>query len=424
MSELVTLSKEEVREKIKTGEKINNAYIEKLSLSKCEFEHPIEITGCKIGTLDLNKCQFKQDFILRQCEVETLVMAEAIFHGKCNMKKTKISRGKMQRIHFKDTFNAESSKFSYTSFYESIFEKNANFAYACFYGDATFQGTQFKKAVKWNSVQIQGAGTYIGTWWGEKADFRQVNVSNDLNFSGSTFEDELLLIGAVIGLNLNLDNCAFHAKTDISNVMSGRNISILNATLADKQSFRFVNTTTPGLNIERSIMEGHIFPENAGEYYRAAKEYAFLRTVFQKMSRFDDEDWAYYQFKKMQRKGKHVGLNPLGMIKKVLEYLFLDVGCGYGTKPFRTLGVVGILIFLFGICYSALGATGNIDFGITNLKINNFLNAINTSLIVFSGGYGDLQVGGIARLLAMIEYLVGVIFMGLFVVSFSRKIIR
>ena len=424
MTELAKLSQEEAKEKIKAGEKIENVYIERISLSKFELTQPVEITGCKIDTIDFNKSQFKKDFILRQCEVGTLVLAEAIFHGKCNLKKTKVGRGKLQRIQFKGAVNAESSCLIHTSFYESVFEQTVNFGYASFIGDATFQGTEFRKNSKWNSVKIDGAGTYIGTWWGEKADFRQVNVSNDLNFSGSTFESDLLLIGAVIGLNLNLDNCTFHAKTDLSNIMSGRNISILNVNLADTQSFRFANTTTPGLNIEGTTMEGHIYPENAGEYARAAKEYAFLRTTFQKMNRFDEEDWAYYQFKRMQRKGTPLGLNPLNWIKRILEYLFLDIGCGYGTKPFRTLGVVAALVFTFGVCYSALGSVGNADFGISNPKLHNFLNAMNTSLIAFSGGYGDLQISGISRLLAMMEYMIGVIFMGLFVVSFSRKIIR
>ena len=425
MSDLPTLSQDEAKEKLKKGERLHQVYIERLSLSKFELEEQVEITECKIGILDFNKTQFKQEFILRQCDIETLVLAEATFDQKCTLKKSKFGRAKIQRVTFKGNVNAESARFSYTSFYECIFEKNVNFGYAAFFGDATFQGAEFRKGGRFNSLRItNGGGTFIGTFWGGKADFRQVNIENDMNLSGSRIEDELLLIGAVVGLNISLDNCILHAKTDLSNVMSGRNISVINVTLGENQSFRFVDTTTPGLNIERSVVEGHIFPENTGQYLMAAKEYAFLRTAFQTMNRFDDEDWAYYQFKRMQRKSQPFPLNPIKGMKRSFEYLFLDLGCGYGTMPFRTLGVVGILIFIFGACYSMLGAAGNISFGLENAKLNNFLNAINTSLVVFSGGYGDLQVTGIARLLAMIEYLIGVVFMGLFVVSFSRKIIR
>ncbi|WP_372368631.1 pentapeptide repeat-containing protein [Candidatus Uabimicrobium sp. HlEnr_7] len=425
MSDLPTLSQEEAKEKLKNGERLHQVYVERLSMCKLEIETPVEITECKIGILDFNKNEFKQEFILRQCEVETLVLAETIFHAKCTLKKTKFGRAKIQRAQFKGNINAESAKFSYTSFYECIFEQNVNFGYASFYGDATFQGAELRKGGRFNSLRItNGSATFIGTFWGGKADFRQINVEKDFNISGSRIEDELLLIGSVIGLNTSLDNCILHAKTDLSNVMSGRNISIINATLGENQSFRFVDTTTPGLNIERSVVEGHVFPENTGNYQMAAKEYAFLRTAFQAMNRFDEEDWAYYQFKKMQRKSQPIPLSPIKGGKRLFEYLFLDLGCGYGTMPFRTLGAVGLLIFLFGACYSMLGAAGNISFGLENAKLNNFLNAINTSLVVFSGGYGDLQVTGIARLLAMVEYLIGVVFMGLFVVSFSRKIIR
>ena len=57
-------------------------------------------------------------------------------------------------------------------------------------------------------------------------------------------------------------------------------------------------------------------------------------------------------------------------------------------------------------------------------SLNEFLYAFDLSLKVFGGGYSDFPAYGVAKFIAMFEYLLGLVFMGLFVVAISRKIIR
>jgi hypothetical protein len=172
-------------------------------------------------------------------------------------------------------------------------------------------------------------------------------------------------------------------------------------------------------------VEGHIYPEADGKYSLAANEYGFLRTVFQNLSRFEDEDWAYYQFKRMLRKGKAFSYNPLSLLKRGIEYFFLDLGCGYGTKPFRTLMMSGILLLFFAFFYFLHFDNVNPAlYGVPSPIVTRALYAIDLSVTAFSGGYGDLTIQGPIRLVAMIEYLLGVVLVGLFVVAFSRKVIR
>lgn len=99
----------------------------------------------------------------------------------------------------------------------------------------------------------------------------------------------------------------------------------------------------------------------------AAREYGFLRTAFQDINRFEDEDWAYY-----------VSFGPNVATED------------YGFSP----------------------------------AANRWIHALDTSLIAFSGAYADVRLEGRMQWLAMCEYLVGVVFLGLFVVAFSRKVIR
>ena len=77
--------------------------------------------------------------------------------------------------------------------------------------------------------------------------------------------------------------------------------------------------------------------------------------------------------------------------------------------------------------FAFINATPPSAYAIGPKVVNQLFYAFDISLTAFSGGYGDLiclGITGVPKLLAMIEYLLGVVFIGLFVVAFSRKVIR
>ena len=83
------------------------------------------------------------------------------------------------------------------------------------------------------------------------------------------------------------------------------------------------------------------------------------------------------------------------------------------------------MIISFALCYSFLVPYNpQAQFLSFAPQLNPIFYAFDLSLTVFSGGYADFPAYGLAKFFAALEYLFGLVFMGLFVVAISRKIIR
>jgi hypothetical protein len=424
--ELPLLSSEELKKKLEAGEPIQGFRIERISLGKREITVPINLVECQIDTLDANNSQAREDICIRRCEIDTLVLSDTTFHKKIDFKKSKVRRGRIQRATFKGEVSMDEASLAFTSFHESVFEDAADFSRSSFYGDSTFTKTSFKKDAKFIYAEFATKAAFAGAEFCAKSDFRHAQVGEDLELQDAIFHGELLLLGALVKLSINLTNARLEDKVDFSHAMAGRSIILNDAKLGEKQGFRFNNCSANTILLERETVEGHIFPENEGVYATAAKEYGFLRTTFASLNRFEDEDWAYYQFKRMNRLGKRMPRNPLALLKRGCEYLMLDLGCGYGTKPFRTFGMIGVMVILFtlGYFFYFSNTPAPETYGVQAEWLNKLLYCFHISLTSFSGNYSNLNIPGAIKLLAMLEYLIGVVFMGIFVVSFSRKVIR
>lgn len=424
--ELPVLSSDELKKKLEAGEQIQGFYIERLTMGKKEIGFPINLAECQIDMLDLNKAEAREDICVRRCVINTLVLSEGTFHKKVDFKKSQIKRGRIQNATFKGEVIMDNASLAYTSFHESTFEDDADFSRSGFYGDSTFTKTVFKKEAKFIYAEFATKATFNGAEFFAKADFKHANVGEDLELQDSVFHGDLLLLGALVKLSISLNNSRLENKVDFSNAMAGRSIILNGTVLGEKLGFRFNNCTAGTILLERDTVEGHVYPENEGRYADASKEYGFLRATFASLNRFEDEDWAYYQFKKMARLGRPLSRNPLALLKRGLEYLILDLGCGYGTKPFRTFGMIAIMVFMFTLGYFFAFGNGPApeSYGVQSQWFNNLIYAFNVSLTSFSGNYSNLNISGPIKLLAMLEYLLGIVFMGIFVVSFSRKVIR
>ena len=121
--------------------------------------------------------------------------------------------------------------------------------------------------------------------------------------------------------------------------------------------------------------------------------------------------------------------------KEWSEYILLGLTCGYGVKPFRSLGVGGVLIFSFALFYFI---------GIQIYPLKKYLiyqqkendlskkppriqlyNCFYFSGITFTRlGYGDLQPKLVFKIVAMIEGFLGWITMALFLVTLGNVWLR
>ncbi|TNE48875.1 MAG: pentapeptide repeat-containing protein [Deltaproteobacteria bacterium] len=419
------LSAHEVKEMLKEGQEVSGAYIPRLNLSKMQLDFPIQIVDCEIGTLDLNRADVPDKVTVRRCKIDMCVLSEATFHDKVDFKKCSIGRGRFQRVTFEQTVNFSEASLAYSSFHQSEFKDKTDFSRCTFVGDATFTEVNFASNVKFIHSKYKERGIYHKCQFHGKADFKNIEVAKDMELKGSTAHSELLLNSSVIQLSLNLIGAHLEGKTDFASVSVGRNLSLTGVTVGEDQSFRFINSSAGTIVFEREIVEGHVWPEQEGDYAAAAREYGFLRTAFEHINRFDDEDWAYYQFKRNERRGMPMSYNPIDLLMRAGNYLFLDIGCGYGTKPLRTLAVIAIIVAFFGGFYLlGVPVPPGVDYGVSWPAFNKVMHSLYCSMLAFSGSVADAQLKGGFRLLGMIEYALGVVFMGLFIVAFSRKVIR
>lgn len=420
------LPSQDAKEKIKAGEELNGVYIERLNLSKMELGVPLQIVDCVIGILDLNGVKASADVSIRRCRIEMCVLSEAHFQQKFDFRKNSVGRGRIQRAHFEGVTNFSECTLAYTSFHQSQFGQKTDFSRCSFVGDGTFTEVTFQDNVKFIHSEYLERGIYHRCMFMDVADFKHITVAKDLEFNDSTFQSELLCTAAVIQLSLNLQGANLDGKTDFANITVGRNLSLLGVAVGENQGFRFMNANANPIVFQRDIVDGHIWAEREGDFAAASREYGFLRTAFAQINRFEDEDWAYYQFKRSERRSRPLSANPVDLLMRAGNYVFLDIGCGYGTRPFRTLAVIGLMVMFFAMCYLLGGVSvpPDVNYGLNSPTFNKVMHSIYSSLLAFSGGLADIKVNGFLRWLAMLEYLFGVVFMGLFIVAFSRKVIR
>ncbi len=425
MSErLPSVSNEEAKRRIDAGEPLEGVYIERITWSRHNFTGPVTLTDCIIGTLDLNRSTFPEDVYIRRCKIDTFVLSDATFAKKLDLKRSTIFKLRAHAVQFKGDMSCESAQLRAT-FHRSVFHGKADFGWTRFRGEAKFTEVKFLGGLEARYVSAAGDAVFDKARCVGAASLRNAVFEGELFLRETHWQGDLSLQGAQASLGVDFTNATLHGATDFRNITVGRTINLNRVATGSNQGFRFLGAVAAHVALQREVVEGHVEPEQQRQYRAAAREYGFLRTAFQNINRFEDEDWAYYQFKRMQRKSRGWGWNPLNALLRTGSYLFLDLGCGYGTRPFRTLFVCALLIVLFAAAYyaAASGAAAAQNYGFSP-RVNQAIAALDQSLIAFSGGYADLKVSGPLRLVAMAEYLFGVVFIGLFVVAFSRKVIR
>jgi uncharacterized protein YjbI with pentapeptide repeats len=422
---VTTLTADEVKHKLKNGEAVEGVTLERITLAKSKFTGPVILTECQIEHLDLNGSTFQGEVILRRCKIRTLILSGSTFEKICDLKKSTVHRIRCQEATFQGGFHGSEATLA-GSFHKSIFVGKADFGWSRIHGDATFTEVQFQSEADFRNARIEGNGIFEKAHCRGAALFCDSVIEGDLRLRNSVWERELNLSRSQVKLGVDMTAASLGGVTDMRDMTVGRTINLNRLQLGPQQGFRFMGLVASTMDMQRKTVEGHVHPEQEKKYWFATDEYGFLRVMFQKIHRYEDEDWAYFQYKRMERKSKPLGWNPLRWLIRGCNYLFLDLGCGYGTRPFRTLLACALMVIFFAFLYLGLAIDHSIpvrNFGFST-EINQVIQAFDYSLTAFSGSYSELPFEGGGRILAMIEYMLGVVFLGLFVVALSRKVIR
>lgn len=174
--------------------------------------------------------------------------------------------------------------------------------------------------------------------------------------------------------------------------------------------------------------------QNTTTTQEKAEQFRILKENFYATGQYSDEDKAYVEFKRKERKAKlqsSIKKNKWNSLwaypSDAFQWLIFDKVGLYGTDPVRVLSSMVVSYLFFAIMYFILPfiSDSRIVSSMGNTGFSELKTAFYHSAITFlTIGYGDYYPEGIIRWLCGLEGFIGLFLMSYFTVAFVRKILR
>jgi len=278
------------------------------------------------------------------------------------------------------------------------FEGRASFSYAVFTKQPDFQKSTFKEEADFGHANFSEGASFNSVKFND-AEFTDATFNNYANFGSATFDDDATFRNAIFVKEANFCNCAFNEFTNFFNATFNNlarfqwatfngPVSFKNATFNDTANFpdvkfndeahfhnaRFNDTTEFGFAKfkDRAYFTNASFENNAdfseadifltmkirwsqleGKLVYNDYFYQSLIRNFETLGLSNDTNDAYYKYKVEKR--RHM---PIFGLRRPLEFIFLDLSCGYGVKPLNPLGWAVFFIGVFAIFYWLIEVEG------------------------------------------------------------------
>ncbi|MCP4229791.1 MAG: hypothetical protein GY771_06545, partial [bacterium] len=163
-----------------------------------------------------------------------------------------------------------------------------------------------------------------------------------------------------------------------------------------------------------------------------------MKINFRHFGRYDLAEKAYYREKVSRRHKRVMGRRGVfgGVTVNVLEWLFFDVYCGYGTKPWRVPIVMLVVWALFALYYYLLPFFGQMGFGyvtyidpggsvpaITGMGFMDLMRSMYYSMLrITAVSFSNYEPYGWAKPMAGIETSFGIVSYIVAIFSAARKL--
>lgn len=400
----------EALEILRRGELLHDVRVKRLRL-KGEFTLPVRMRGVLLYQPEFQDATFQAEVSLNHCSVDRpRFRGEIVFAKGLDLRESVLIKAQLLNLTIKGPatwdFLHTRGKFLVT---------NCRFESSVRLWEARFKGwVDFRKC------------TFSGL-----ADFRSLHAEEGFTFDACTFAGEAWFRGASIAKKFDAGASRFERLVDFSKAKLHDYVYLESIQPADQQCFAFLNTLGEKILITTDQLTGRLASEKNRDHKSAMHEYGFLKRAFEAMHRYEQEDWAFYRFKVNERQSMpRSWLRPISKLSQFCSWLFLDLGCSYGTSPRRAVRAALVIMLGFGLIYAA----GMPDFGVDKPPLgppldsvgNRLILGIMTSVAVFTSGLGSLKdlAQGWMMLPLIVEALLGTLLWGLFIVAFSRKVIR
>jgi len=421
------LTPEQVFELLKAGKPIVNARIKWLKF-RGEIPYKVEFRNCTLIAMQFDAATFAEPVRFINCTME-----RPQFDRKCVFEKTldfggsSLNKAVLSGLVVKESFNCPRTEF----------KGKLTFANCEFHGKASFWEAKF---LCWTDIKK--------CKFHAEADFRSVHCDQGFVMTSSVFHDDFLFRGSNVEKKFQADTCTFEKRLDLSKAKLHDFCYLEGIVQGPEMRFAFENALATRILVRPEQVEGRLASEVAGDHKVAMNEYGLLKKCYQEQHRFDQEDWAFYRFKVNQRRSKPVSLwRPWTAWRTFADWLFLDIGCGYGTNPARAIRTAVLIILGFAVLYAVrvdLFYTEKPPFppdipaGSDEMQVkalnkdaaqgmgNRIMIGLITSVSVFTSGMGGIReiAQGWMNVPVMVESIMGTLLFGLFIVAFSRKVIR
>jgi hypothetical protein len=406
-----SMEADEAVKMILRGQTIEGARIENL-VFKGEFAFPVRLKNCLLVKPRFEEAHFKAEVSFVRCVIERPVFSKTTtFDSQLSLNAATLVGAAITKLDVKGMVDATNmvarGRFDLRN---SRFEQRITFWEAHFAGWVNIKNVEFAGEV----------------------DFRSLRADKGFVLNSCRFLSAVLFRGADITLKCDLKGSRFERDLDFSRAKLHDYVYLEEIEMGQEMRFAFYNALGEHILVTPTQLTGRLKSEVNGDHSTAAHEYAFLKRSYANLHRYEDEDWAFYRFKVNQRrKASRTWYRPWTKLLQALDYLLLDQGCGYCTNPWRAVRSAAFIILGFGLLF----AIGIDQFYVDkkpfeDQEATSFANrtmiGLLTSVSAFTSGLGGIKemAKSWMNVPLIIEALLGTLLWGLFIVAFSRKVIR
>lgn len=413
------LTAKEALEKIRLGITIENVRIERLVL-RGEWEKPFKLKNCHLVRPRFDGATFKGEVEMISCTVEKPHFSgKTTFESNWRLTASTLVSLQMSRVTVQGVMDLTST----------VSRGTVGITSCDFHGGFRLWEAHFHGWVNIKKCTFTGTAA-------NKIDLRSFVAHQGFVLAACRFNSLVEMRGASVAMKCDMAGSRFEELLDFSRAKMNDYWYLEEIEMGENCRLAFSNAVGDRLLLKPSQVEGRLKSEAERDYLKAMKEYAFLKSCYAEQHRYEDEDWAFHRFKVMQRRGVNRSwYRPWTKVTQFLDWLFLDLGCGYCTNPYRAIRTALIVILVFAGIFAWDIEAFNLEpeklpwtqaEGEPISLSNRLLVALLTSVSLFTSGAQGIQemAHGWMNIPIMLEAMIGLLLWGLFIVSFSRKVIR
>ena len=388
----------------------NNCRIGRLTIQNCQFQAPVTFAKvvfeqeCELN-VEPGQTVFAQKVSFDGCRfMEALHGRQLLFHEAASWEQVEFcQRVSFANAQFLGNTSFKEAKFLETSrFEDALFQQTSFFVGALFQGKANFKKAQFplqayfRKAIfaqgatfenatffraRFEDMHAKGKMVFKVVTFSGRAYFHRAQFEDELNFRGCEIKDHFYLrdlhchkhasfSGTEAFAIFSIESGRFDAQADFSKCIFHHDVYLRESIFSGNVDFaesifamrldcsqvqfrdavKLYSANPNTLLVERRQLHKKLAAEREKNYEQARQVYAMLRRNFEQQGNHEDADWAYYNFRKAERKAqKASGLATT--IYKFCNWLFFDLGSGYGTKPFNVALLAAMVILAFTVIF-------------------------------------------------------------------------